>query len=724
MHLHRSNPRMSATPAHAGVAAVLGAMVGLLGATSACSSAFAGGERSGIAGRQTRTDPAAPVARSEDLGLFEQMLVDPSVPTTFRQEAAVRIARTGSDEAAAILAGAIEGGDETRRTLIGDALKTAGPLDSPISRVVAVAAADDRLSVEVAAAVLAVSGESATTEIADLFRATAEPTRRGRLIDVLGRLPDPTAPGVLVAAIQNDPDPAEAGAIDLALQRWSNSRVSRTPAAWAAWWDRLNVEGNGSAALRRLTNRIVQEAARADTEALRAEAAEARAEQLARRLAESHARLLALLPEEERLALVQGMLEDEEGRIRTAAIGQVERMLRDARVLPEGVRRGLLDRLADVDPSIRIKAAKVLDTIGVEELGPALVRLLEGEADLDVVRSGLLVLGNRPQASAADFAVRQLSSEDPETVRLAARVLATLSGAGLLHPDDRDRVRVLIEDGLLIEARETARLAVLVAEDPDADQVVALLLSSLETVQRGAAEAYRTRGRRELLHRHASSPTVARIAVQAWADPDGGFTAVSVERLLELQPAAAPGGEVSADLEADLATWRSAMGRVLEAMPGSQLGATAERLRGVRDFVDPRIAALRRGTDDATLSTVERTNLHRLLAETLVEAGRPAEAASELRAAGAEAADSPLRGDLFEVLLLAAEWGEAAVVEPDPEAWLAALDRRVEAGDPSADAIRAEIARRFGSDEESAGTGAREAGGDRIATEPAGVDRR
>ena len=57
--------------------------------------------------------------------------------------------------------------------------------------------------------------------------------------------------------------------------------------------------------------------------------------------------------------------------------------------------------------------------------------------------------------SAAGFAVERLSSEDPETVRLAARVLGTLSAADLLHPDDRELVRAAFAEGLPIDARES-----------------------------------------------------------------------------------------------------------------------------------------------------------------------------------------------------------------------------------------------------------------------------
>ena len=128
-------------------------------------------------------------------------------------------------------------------------------------------------------------------------------------------------------------------------------------------------------------------------------------------------------------------------------------------------------------------------------------------------------------------------------------------------------------------------------------------------------------------------------------------------------------------------------------MPGSQLAAVADRLAGSGEFVDARIASLRRGADDASLASAEKTGLQRRLAGVLIEAGRPAEAVGELRAAGAAGADSLLRDELFAALLHASEWADAAEMEPEPGPWLEVLERR---RTPGAAGILAEIERRFG----------------------------
>ncbi len=666
-----------------------------------CGSKTASGTSVGVLGRPAMSPAAVRGDRdssSDDLRWLETLLLDPSVPSSYRQTAAVRLVRDGSEEAAAMLGRALDGGDDDRRQLLADAFKAGTPLTAPIAQTAAAAAATGRLRPEVVAAVLSTSGEVGTSELIERFRLETETDARRRLIDVLGRIADPMAPSVLIEAMRGNTDNAEVEAIDAALRRWSNSGSSRTPDAWAAWWNRLSVPGDGEGAMRQLTNRIEQESSRADSAGARAAAAEARAGRLALQLAEVHARLLALLPEAERMDRVQSMLADDEAPIRLVAIGQVERMLRDARLLSEPVRKGLIDRLSDAEPGIRMKAAKVLDTIGGEDLGPTLVKSLADETDVEVVQSGLLVLGNRPQPAAADFAIDRLRSEDPETIRLAGRVLATLAGSGLLQSDDQVRIRGVVADGLTIDSRHLARLVVLVADDPDEEKIVTLLDSPIEAVQRGTAEAYRTLGRRELLHDHAATPAVARVAVQAWADVDATPSALVIDRLLELRPEVPDDVPAPPDLSTDLDTWRAAMGRVLEAMPVTQLVAVGARLRGEKDLVEARVMAMRRGTDDGSLPGAMRLQLHIELVEALVEAGRAGEAAAELRTAGIVEIDPALQSRLFELLLLAEEWDEAARLEPEVPAWMAALDRRVASGDDSAGPLLVEIERRFGAD--------------------------
>ena len=643
----------------------------------------------------------ASLSSSDDLLLFTEMLDDATVPAGFRREAATRLGRAGTVEAAAVLGRVLKGSDPLGREAVLEGLRSVPSLAQPVVLEILAGVVDGIVTPEAGAAVLVGADVDGILAVVSRFRETEDRGRRLRLIDLLGRLGDPAAPGALVEALRFAIDEEEADAIDRSLQTWSNSEVSRDANAWRSWWNNLNMEGDGSRALRQLANRIAQESGRADAEAQRANG-------LANRIAELHASLLALLPEAERMPRLRVMLDDQESTVRLVAVAQIERMLRDAKLPPDEIREAIVARLGDIEPQIRMKATQVLDAMGGEDLGPILVRSLVIESDPEVIRTGLQVLGGRPQPDAVAFAIERLGDPDGETVALAARVIATVAAAGLLHPDDRSRVQARFADLALIHSRDEARLAVLVSERPD--ETVGLLDVEDEMVRRGAAEAYRTLGRRDILLAGASNQTVLRVAIQAWAEVDSAIGPVNIEALLALRP----NGDAP-DSETDLATWRSAMVRLLEAMPATHLPKIEALLTLESTLLAERCKMLRRGTTDQMLGKLELAVLHRLLARGLVESGRPLEAILEYRAAGAEAEDSPLRQELLDALFLAEEWEEASILARIPAVWidflearplaeaefsrgmLAEIDRRFQNGTDPADEARLEVLRsRFG----------------------------
>ncbi len=602
------------------------------------------------------------VPGGEDVDLFAEMLVDSSVPPGFRREAATRLGRLGTREAADLLTAVLLGDDRLGRQAVVDGLAAVPDLQPEIVAVVIAGLTAGVLPSEPAAGVLANAGPRGMAVLIAEFERTPSSEARVRLIDLLGRLGDPAAPGALVAALDRSPSEEELAAIDSALRRWSNSDVRRNPVAWRAWWNNLNMDGQDSRALRRLANRIAQESARADAQTRRAGV-------LARRVADLYVNLLALQPESERLDRLRGMLGDEESTVRLAAVSQVERMLRDAK-LPSGeLREPVVARLGDIDAEIRIKAAKVLDAMGGDDLGPILVRSLLIESDPEVIRAGLRILGGRPQPEAVSFAIDRLGSSDPEMASLAARVIAAVAAVGTLHPDDREKVRGVLGDRRGIDSRDEARLAVLVASEPD--EAVDLLQASDESVRRGAAEAFRSLGRRDLLLGHATNPTVRRIAIQAWAEIDGSVGPANVGSLLTLRP-----GADEPEIETDSATWRAAMVRVLEAMPKTRLVEVEELLSEEDDLLAERAAMLRRGMAGPDLREGERLRMAELLGRALLSAGRPVEAVEELGAVGAEEEDSPLRGLLSTALFESGEWGRAWSMQPSPSVWLDFIEER------------------------------------------------
>ena len=209
-------------------------------------------------------------------------------------------------------------------------------------------------------------------------------------------------------------------------------------------------------------------------------------------------------------------------------------------------------------------------------------------------------------------------------------------------------------------------------------------------VRRGAAEAYRTLGRRDILLARASNPTVLRVAIQAWAEVDSAIGPVNIEALLALRP------DVDMpDSETDLATWRAAMVRLLEAMPTNHLPKTELLLASETTLLEERCKMLRRGTADETRGETELMVLHRLLARGLLESGRPLEAILEYRAAETEEEDSPLRQELLAALFLAEAWDEASTLDSTPTVWIDFLEARPLAEADFSREMLAEIGRRF-----------------------------
>ena len=632
--------------------------------------------------RETRPE----LTSSDDLRLFTEMLDDVTVPAGFRREAATRLGRAGTAEAALVLGRVLMGNDVLGREAVLEGLRGVPSLPRPVVREVLAAVIDGIVSPEEGASVLAGADVDGIITVVSRFQETEERVLRLRLIDRRGRLGDPAAPGALVEALRFAIDDEEADAIDESLQRWSNSEVSRDANAWRSWWNNLNLnmDGDGSRALRQLANRIAQESARADAQAQRAEG-------LANRIAELYANLLALLPEVDRVPRLRIMLDDEESMVRLVAVAQIERMLRDAKLPPDETREAIVARLGDIDPRIRIKATKILDAMGGEDLGPILVRSLVIESDPEVIRTGLQVLGGRPQPDAVAFAIQRLGDEDAETAALAARVIATVAAAGQLHPDDRDRVRSRFTDLAMIDSRDEARLVVLVSDRPD--ETVDLLLVEDEMVRRGAAEAYRTLGRRDILFESALNPTVMRVAIQAWSEVDSKIGPVNIQTMLSLRP-----DEDAPDAETDLATWRAAMIRLLEAMPTAKLPETESLLALEITLIDERCKMLRRGITDRTLVEADRVILHRLLARVLAGSGRPLEAVLEYRAAGAGEEGSVLRNELLTALFLAEEWDDASDLAPVLAVWIDFLEDRPLAESEFSRGMLVEIGRRFESE--------------------------
>ena len=639
-----------------------------------------------LAASGSRTDPG----RGEDLRLFAAMLNDQSVPTEFRREAAMRLAESGGFEAAEAFRIAWRDGDDRQRDMVVEAIRSSGNAGRLVVGTLLDAMLEGKVQTEdVAQIIVGDSGEQLALVRQRFFR-SATLQDWDRYVDLLSRIPLPDAAEILIDGFSETNDESRIAAIDSGLRHWSNTSESRDPDGWRRWWVQLSLAKGNSAALQQLTDRIAMETSNADRASARAVAAEARANQLAIRLAELKTRVMALLDGEARTDALRAMFTDDEPLVRAAGISQVERMLRNAQPIPDVVREDLSGLISDELPANRISAVKILDAIGVEGLGDRLASSLMSETDPAVVAAGLAILGNRPHPTAIPLAIETLGRADPSLTPAAARVVAEVASAGLLHPDDRATIRTLLPEADRVGDRDIARTTVLLAADDGVDGLRDLLRSENESVRLGAAEGFRNRGLREVLREEAADPTVARVAIQAWIESPPDIDLLNLQVLKEVRP-----DEGTEQSRSDFSTWEGAVVQVLGQLPVDRLAAAERMLVDEPTLLDDRCASLRRGLAAAMLSPEMRLELQDLLIDAMVGADRWTELVAELRTLDAESPDSPLRPRLFEALVETQDWDGAGSLEPTPDAWIALVE---EDGGPATRVrgpLIAEIERRF-----------------------------
>ena len=652
----------------------------LISAVSAAVVMLCGLSTSTAGGLDWRQEAAESADDSTlDSAWLSAILANPSIPADLRAGAAQRMAASEDSAVHSALADAIATADGGRLEAVAAGVGLTGSVPAVVlPSVVNHACGQGGLSAS-HVAILRLGRGDASSALRDALR-TGDAGCRLVAIEALAALNDRNAVEVLIQFLDAfDVDSPEFKAIDRGLGAYAGIQDSRSVRQWQDWWLDLEKPAGGSEAIRMLESRLTDAISRAET-------AEQRGERLARRLAETIARLVAIMPDADRAAKVVELAGDPEAVVRLAAVDQVERMLRNGRIPSDAIRDAMLQRINDTDPVIRIRSAKMLDAMGLPDLGPRLVDAIGDETDPAVLAAVLEILGNRPVPGIVPIAVGLFESGDPSVTDAAAGAVAAVGRSKLLSAEMAEMVRKgLAERVDGIDSGQLAEVAVLAAENPEADEIVGLLANSDDSIRRGVAEGLRARGVRGRLLDAADDPVIARVAIMAWAESPWNLD--SVDALVRLRP-----GE---DAEDDFAEWLEAMNEVLSSMPPQMVMDADTRLAGEPVLFNARRDALRRAAMAEQSGESVRLAAARQLADRLVSEGLPIEAARELQAVGATPG-SPLGEDLFRTLLLAESWQEAAAVRPDAQAWLDALEVQVATNAPSAAKLMAEIERRFG----------------------------
>lgn len=611
-----------------------------------------------------------------DASWLSAILQDDAIPFDVRVGAAHRMAVSKDGDVTAALVLVVESANGSCLEALAAGVRQAGRLSEPVVAAIIANACEAGSMKSEHRAMLQVGAEDAVEALQEMALEPESPCRM-IAIKALGAMKTRVAAESLIQLLSVlERDAEEIEAIDAALRLYAGGERPRTPDAWRVWWRTLNSPETSGQSVALL------EEQRADA-IRRAEAAEARAELLSRRLAASLERLLAVVPDEEREAQIIELARDSEPASRLVAVAQVERMLLNGRSPSDELKEAMLERLEDVDPTIRSMTARLLDAMGLEDLGARLVAAISRENEPEVQVAMFVILGNRPVPAIVPLAAACFSKPLVALSDAAAGAVVAVARAGLLD----DEARTVVWEGLALRSegvntRALATVAVLIADNPD---TVSELLSSIEPVVRiGAAEGLRVLGEREALLRVAADPLLAPVAIVAWTDPP--ITLASIDALLSLEP--------PIDREEDRLVWQDAMEAVLAGLPAVSVVVADEVLEGHPDFFPAVRLALHRAATTEDLELATREAAARWLAARLIARDQPLEAAAELRAAGASAT-SALGDELFEALVLGKSWDDAAAIRWTEEPWLKVLQSTAALRPEFAVLLAAEIKERF-----------------------------
>lgn len=336
-------------------------------------------------------------------------LINPQLENHLRTAAATELIRLDTSAAVAIIRqGLANHGDPGTQRVIINAL-VGYPLPprelSPIL-VAMFEKADASLIPEIAWALGRYDDHLLLRDLTALAQSDKTPTsvRQGAIL-TLGHHRTQAVAKLLMKLIESDePEAVRQAAFESLGNLASEPELGSDQEAWREWWD-IN---------RRLTP------ARWDGQLLarfsqRSELLERQHRQAVARLVESQRQLLRATAHEQRPALLAAMLQDPLEPIRRLAVEQLDQRARAGELTDAILHEGLIERLDDVSPAIRLSSVKLLrnlrDESGSRQRTAAAVadRLTSlNETDQDVLRAYLLLLTDTPVRGAVDREIELL----------------------------------------------------------------------------------------------------------------------------------------------------------------------------------------------------------------------------------------------------------------------------------------------------------------------------
>ena len=463
------------------------------------------------------------------------------------------------------------------------------------------------------------------------------------------------AVGALVKLL-DDPDEAVRRAALGTLWELTNISFGDDPSLWRKWWSD-NKNKSWSQWLREWTDSL----AKRNRDLL------AKSSELRVRLGRAMNDLYAATPAAQRDELLSSFLKDPVSEVRLVGASLVDRRIAASEQISEDVRLRIRSMLTDPDERLRRRSAFLLAQMPDSEVVGLLLESLKTEQAILVRRALLTALGQLGDPQALPAVIAQIGRDEP-VAAAAAAALAGIAGKNILPDDMRsEAVDALIEQ--YRRARDRGDGAVLrealltamgdVGGEAFVDALKGGLADQAATVRLAAVKGLAKLG----------PDSAADWIVPLLGDPDRGvrqaaISAVGDQSGLEhldsiLQRART---EVEPDEAVRQRAWEVAK-RLLGRADASALAKLAGELEGRPDALGQRIEILQMLAEAVSNDNGDELIwAKRQLGLALVEADRPAEAATHLSEAYALsiAATKPQAETIW------TQWVEALLAADDP----------------------------------------------------------
>jgi hypothetical protein len=621
-----------------------------------------------------------------DIQWLRSILQNPANEPHTRVGAAVRLMGIDHPEAVQPLAEALLGDDDGMKSAVAAAISEVGtPPRALLDPAVAGLRTARGMTLDQLSLALTRFGAPAHARLLTIATdADREPGDRLGALAALGTFRTHEATDALVSLLdpkRGEPEVIIVAASD-ALQRATGLPYGNDAAQWRAWWAEAG-DLPPEQWLSNLVQRMSEQLATAEQKMERERDATMRVQQ---RLGQAYRDLFPRLDLEEQLRALPALLDDPLPNLREFAVDRIARLLRDSVRIPEEVQDKLADRINDEVPALRLQAARLLEQMNYDRLALRLSERLIEEKNDDLIEGFLDIISKRPSAVALPSVVPLLESE-----RHGERAAIALWEIVNTDAVDEDRLAWAYEIARnMDEARQSSahiRLLARIAPEEDLPDLVTLMDGEDISLKFAVAEALMRRGAVEPLLDRVSDESIYPYVVRAVARPSEPWAAF--RQLMVLPPPAL-----------HESVWREQVLQVAGRLPADRIVEGDDLLAGMSEAsIDLRVRVLQRrlapNENGNGLSPEARAPLTLRLAELLLLSDQPELALERLEAsvdAMALPDAMPLR---FRAMLRIGQYDRAQQLVPEPEPWIAQLERWASDRPQQAVALREEIERRF-----------------------------